>query len=252
MPCCAWHSYPNCAARQGTLTLQVNAKSTEHAHWPKLRSQSTRWRDCWEDHGVTRRRWDWSSHVFSLLLLLRSHSLLYADIEIIETPYLTSARVLFHWLFFSLPLSSQALQERYPEEFERTASHKLRSSDDMQFAFSYFYFLMSEKQEADMEEAYLQLDTDKSGLVREGGREGRREGGREKQRSHCYCCPSPSILSVRELRTLLAQVNSLPLELSAIQNFEGMLRDCDKDFNGTRPSVDPIEFETHYDPDLVS
>ena len=73
------------------------------------------------------------------------------------------------------PRLLQTLQDRYPEEFERTASHKLRSSDDMQFAFSYFYFLMSEKQEGNIEEAFIQLDTDKSGLGREGG--GRREGG---------------------------------------------------------------------------
>lgn len=56
-----------------------------------------------------------------------------------------------------------ALQERYPEEFDRTSSNKLRSSDDMQFSFSYFYFLMSERQEMDLERAFYQLDTDKSG-----------------------------------------------------------------------------------------
>jgi len=38
----------------------------------------------------------------------------------------------------------QDLQSWYPKDFERTSSHRFRSGDDMQFAFSYFYFLMSE------------------------------------------------------------------------------------------------------------
>lgn len=60
-----------------------------------------------------------------------------------------------------------------------------------------------------------------------------------------------SILSVRELRTLLSRVGNLPLDLQTVNSFEDLLRQCDKQYNGTRPSVDPIEFETHYDPDLV-
>ena len=59
------------------------------------------------------------------------------------------------------------------------------------------------------------------------------------------------ILSVRELRTLLAMVSTLPLDLQTVHQFEALLRECDQNFNGTRPSVDPVEFETHYDPDLV-
>ena len=55
------------------------------------------------------------------------------------------------------------LHLKYPEEFERTSSHKLRSSDDMQFAFSYVYFLMSEKKVMKLEEVFAELDTDKSG-----------------------------------------------------------------------------------------
>lgn len=36
-------------------------------------------------------------------------------------------------------------------------------ADDMQFAFSYFYFLMSEKKVFDEEEMFNELDTDMSG-----------------------------------------------------------------------------------------
>ena len=59
------------------------------------------------------------------------------------------------------------------------------------------------------------------------------------------------ILSVRELRTLLAMISELPLHLGIVHSFEDLLRECDKHYNGTRPSVDPLEFETHYDPNLV-
>ena len=52
---------------------------------------------------------------------------------------------------------------RYPEEFEATSSHKLRSSDDMQFSFSYFYFLMSERKTLDITDAFSELDSDQSG-----------------------------------------------------------------------------------------
>jgi UDP-N-acetylglucosamine-lysosomal-enzyme len=59
----------------------------------------------------------------------------------------------------------QALQDKFPEEFERTSSHKVRTADDMQYAFSYIYFVMNEKQELDIEAAFENLDTDKSGYV---------------------------------------------------------------------------------------
>ena len=58
-------------------------------------------------------------------------------------------------------LSSPSI--RYPIEFAETSSHKLRSSDDMQFSFSYFYFLMSEKRTMDVTDAFSELDSDQSG-----------------------------------------------------------------------------------------
>ena len=57
----------------------------------------------------------------------------------------------------------QELQERYPEEFALTSSHRVRHREDMQFSFSYFYFLMSEKREMELAEAFRELDTDRSG-----------------------------------------------------------------------------------------
>ena len=60
------------------------------------------------------------------------------------------------------------------------------------------------------------------------------------------------ILSVRELRTLLALVSDLPLHLGTVHSFEDLLRDCQKHYNGTPPSVAPLEYEINYDPNLVS
>ena len=57
---------------------------------------------------------------------------------------------------------------------------------------------------------------------------------------------------MRELRTLLAMVSPLPLHLGTVHDFENLLHKCEEKFNGTRPSVDPIQYETHYDPNLVS
>ena len=57
----------------------------------------------------------------------------------------------------------RALQDKFPQEFNRTSSHRVRTADDMQYAFSYFYFLMSEKQELNVQAAFERLDTDGTG-----------------------------------------------------------------------------------------
>ncbi|XP_054609096.1 N-acetylglucosamine-1-phosphotransferase subunits alpha/beta-like isoform X2 [Dunckerocampus dactyliophorus] len=59
----------------------------------------------------------------------------------------------------------QELQDMFPKEFEKTSSHHLRHSDDMQFAFSYFYFLMSVKQQANISEVFDTADKDQSGVL---------------------------------------------------------------------------------------
>ena len=47
-------------------------------------------------------------------------------------------------------------------------------------------------------------------------------------------------------------LSDLPIELKHVESFQSMLESCDQAYNGTRPNVEPIEYETHYDPDLVS
>ncbi len=46
---------------------------------------------------------------------------------------------------------------RFPKEWDVTSSHKIRSSNDVQFAFSYFYFMMSEPKPTTVESVDLDL-----------------------------------------------------------------------------------------------
>ena len=57
----------------------------------------------------------------------------------------------------------KSLQETFAEEFDKTSSHRVRTADDMQYAFTYSYFLMSQTKELDIEGTFEKLDTDKSG-----------------------------------------------------------------------------------------
>lgn len=54
------------------------------------------------------------------------------------------------------------MQQKFESEFKKTSSHKIRDSEDMQFAFSYFYFLTSEKRKVSIGEIFDTFDTDKS------------------------------------------------------------------------------------------
>lgn len=62
--------------------------------------------------------------------------------------------------FFNLDISiMQELQEKFKKEFEITSGKRLRSSTDMQFAFSYNYFVMSELEDFDSTTLFNELDT---------------------------------------------------------------------------------------------
>lgn len=73
---------------------------------------------------------------------------------------------------------------RFPLEFDKTSAHRVRHSEDMQFAFSYFYFLMSAQEQLNVSDVFDEVDTDHSG-----------------------------VLSDREIRTLATRIHELPLSL---------------------------------------
>ena len=55
------------------------------------------------------------------------------------------------------------LHNQFVEQFKTTSSHKIRSSNDMQFAFSYYYFLISEKKLVNISDVFDEFDVDNSG-----------------------------------------------------------------------------------------
>jgi UDP-N-acetylglucosamine-lysosomal-enzyme len=89
------------------------------------------------------------------------------------------------------------LQTRFSNEWDDTSSHRVRQADDMQFAFAYFYFLISERANVSVDEVFDELDVDMSG-----------------------------VLSDRELRILATRIYELPLDLKTLEGFEQMLINC--------------------------
>lgn len=71
---------------------------------------------------------------------------------------------LISFLFFSGGFSNAF--DRWPEQFDETSSHQLRNSRDMQYAFSYFYFLMQQKVDFNLTEIWYHfIDTDRDEYV---------------------------------------------------------------------------------------
>ncbi|XP_061920769.1 N-acetylglucosamine-1-phosphotransferase subunits alpha/beta isoform X2 [Entelurus aequoreus] len=117
-------------------------------------------------------------------------------------------------------LVMQELQDIFPDEFDRTSAHRVRHPEDMQFAFSYFYFLMSTQQQLNVSEVFDDIDTDHSG-----------------------------ILSDREIRTLATRIHELPLSLQDLTGLEQMLINCSKTLPGNLTQlhlVNPTQ-EAYYD-----
>ncbi|XP_032202488.1 N-acetylglucosamine-1-phosphotransferase subunits alpha/beta isoform X2 [Mustela erminea] len=96
----------------------------------------------------------------------------------------TSRKVPAHMPHMIDRIVMQELQDMFPEEFDKTSFHKVRHSEDMQFAFSYFYYLMSAVQPLNISQVFDEVDTDQSG-----------------------------VLSDREIRTLATRIHDLPLSL---------------------------------------
>jgi UDP-N-acetylglucosamine-lysosomal-enzyme len=58
------------------------------------------------------------------------------------------------------------LQARWPKEFDATSSHRFRNSHDMQFSFSYYYFLIHTPKEFDLRSHFDEfLDNDHDGVL---------------------------------------------------------------------------------------
>ncbi|XP_072257234.1 N-acetylglucosamine-1-phosphotransferase subunits alpha/beta isoform X2 [Pyxicephalus adspersus] len=135
----------------------------------------------------------------------------------------TSRKVPAHMPHMIDRIVMQELQDLFPAEFDKTSAHKVRHSEDMQFAFSFFYYLMSAIQPLNISQIFHEVDTDGSG-----------------------------VLSDREIRTLATRINQLPLSLQDLTGLEHMLINCSKtvQFNNTEDNITPATQESYYDPNM--
>ncbi|XP_044041995.1 N-acetylglucosamine-1-phosphotransferase subunits alpha/beta isoform X1 [Siniperca chuatsi] len=135
----------------------------------------------------------------------------------------TSRKVPAHMPHMIDRLIMQELQDTFPEEFDKTSLHRVRHPEDMQFAFSYFYFLMSAQQQLNVSEVFDEIDTDHSG-----------------------------VLSDREIRTLATRIHELPLSLQDLTGLEQMLINCSKTLptNLTQLHLMNPTQEAYYDPSM--
>lgn len=116
--------------------------------------------------------------------------------------------------------------QKFPSQWATTSSHKLRSAEDMQFEFSYFHFLISEKLRFNVENVFDEFDTDQS-----------------------------KSWSDREIRTLLTRIYSLPLMASQVLDFEELITGCMSNSSISKTLPQPIvsdypPFERYYDSKL--
>lgn len=71
-----------------------------------------------------------------------SHAPILIDVDIMEDLYLT-----------------------FTKEFHQTEKHRFRSANDVQFSFSYYYFIISEVTKKSIEDVFNDFDTDESGYA---------------------------------------------------------------------------------------
>ncbi|KAJ8916550.1 hypothetical protein NQ315_000192 [Exocentrus adspersus] len=106
----------------------------------------------------------------------------------------------------------EELQLRFAKEFRVTELNRVRKGDDVQFSFSYYYFLMSETKQVDVGDIFDEFDTDLS-----------------------------STWSDREIRTLLTKLYELPLSYATVDHFEALLLNCTDDGEGFAAPTPPYE-----------
>ncbi|XP_018412134.1 PREDICTED: N-acetylglucosamine-1-phosphotransferase subunits alpha/beta [Nanorana parkeri] len=135
----------------------------------------------------------------------------------------TSRKVPAHMPHMIDRIVMQELQDLFPAEFDKTSAHKVRHFEDMQFAFSFFYYLMSAIQPLNISQIFYEVDTDGTG-----------------------------VLSDREIRTMATRINQLPLSLQDLTGLEHMLINCSKtvQFNNTETVFIPATQESYYDPNM--
>ena len=57
------------------------------------------------------------------------------------------------------------LQSKFSNEYARTSANRFRSSDDMQYAFAYYYYVMSELEEFNETKLFEEIDLNMNGRL---------------------------------------------------------------------------------------
>jgi len=109
-------------------------------------------------------------------------------------------RVIAHMPHFIDRDIMRDLVREFPEEWEATSSHRLRSGDDMQYAFAYYHFLAETSSPFNASATFDDFDMDSNGL-----------------------------LSVHELRTIVVRLYNLPTKADDWHDFEHILLNCTAD-----------------------
>ncbi|XP_044763416.1 N-acetylglucosamine-1-phosphotransferase subunits alpha/beta [Coccinella septempunctata] len=110
-------------------------------------------------------------------------------------------------------------QRKFFKEVLVTSRNRFRNHDDLQFTFSYYYFIYHERVKFDAGEVFDMFDTDKSGTW-----------------------------SDREIRTLLTRIYQLPLSYAIVEHFELMLLNCSQ--NAVFKEVKTPKYERYLDSHL--
>ncbi|XP_039956130.1 N-acetylglucosamine-1-phosphotransferase subunits alpha/beta isoform X1 [Bactrocera neohumeralis] len=131
-----------------------------------------------------------------------SHSLIYTNMLLNRFYGFKARNVLAHVGFLLDRNIIYAMQQKFLTEVDVTLSNRFRSTNDLQFAFIYYSFLMSETTTLTVGEVFDEFDTDDS---------------------HTW--------SDREVRTFLARMYPLPLDWSAVRFFEEVVSNCSRDLD---------------------
>ncbi|KAK3242460.1 hypothetical protein CYMTET_47852 [Cymbomonas tetramitiformis] len=113
-----------------------------------------------EGASVSRRQLLQSGGRRSLLLDSFGNSLRHVDKLFTERYGSKARKVPAHMPHFMDTHILQELQSIYPDLYDATSSHRFRASDDMQYAFSYFYYLMQEGKGGTPEDFLRSMDKD--------------------------------------------------------------------------------------------
>lgn len=126
-----------------------------------------------------------------------SHSLISTNMLLNRIYGFKARHVLAHVGFLIERDIVDAMQKRFQQQVVETAQQKFRSATDLQYAFAYYSFLMSESQTLDVAQIFDEFDTDGSGTW-----------------------------SDREVRTCLTRIYPPPLDWSAMRFFEEVVQNC--------------------------